>query len=363
MARHSIPHLIQRSNGYWYVSFEQERTSLETKDRKTANKRFKEWLNRRAQNDQVDSDPTIGVILTVYDEQHVQTKVKDKERSQNAIAMLRDFFEDMPISSVDRKVLQKWIARRKAGTTGTKNIGSNASINRELTALRSACNFMHKRVEPIQHRIPGWILPDIAGVFLDTPPSKDIVVLHHEIIKMLERAAPLPGERMSRLYRFLCVGFATGSRKEAIEQLEWAQINMKTRVIDLNPLGRVQTAKRRPKVPITDDLWPVIERAFEERKNQYFMDSPGSIRKAFSTFMAKWGYEAVTPHVLRHSCATRLASAGTSMIEIAALLGDDVTTIEKHYLHLSPGQLREGVNRRPEKPTDSTDVSVPVLHH
>jgi site-specific recombinase XerD len=52
--------------------------------------------------------------------------------------------------------------------------------------------------------------------------------------------------------------------------------------------------------------------------------------------MKKCGVPFVTYHTLRHSFATHLAEKGKSMKDIAAYLGDDISTTEKHYIAFSP---------------------------
>jgi len=42
----------------------------------------------------------------------------------------------------------------------------------------------------------------------------------------------------------------------------------------------------------------------------------------------------VTPHVMRHTFASLLASSGVSLYKIAKWLGDTPATTEKHYAHL-----------------------------
>lgn len=48
-------------------------------------------------------------------------------------------------------------------------------------------------------------------------------------------------------------------------------------------------------------------------------------------------------HCYRHYCATMLYYKGMKMSDIAILLGDKEETIRDHYIHLTPGMLREKV--------------------
>ena len=52
--------------------------------------------------------------------------------------------------------------------------------------------------------------------------------------------------------------------------------------------------------------------------------------------MQKQKCEWVTPHIMRHTFASLLASAGVSIFKIAQWLGDDVRVTQKHYAKLLP---------------------------
>lgn len=44
----------------------------------------------------------------------------------------------------------------------------------------------------------------------------------------------------------------------------------------------------------------------------------------------------VTPHIMRHTYASLLVSAGESIYKVAVWMGDDVQTVQDHYGHLAP---------------------------
>jgi integrase/recombinase XerC len=56
----------------------------------------------------------------------------------------------------------------------------------------------------------------------------------------------------------------------------------------------------------------------------------------FSDYMAQKKCPWVTPHIMRHTFASLLASAGVSIFKIATWLGDEVRVVEKHYAKLLP---------------------------
>jgi integrase len=145
---------------------------------------------------------------------------------------------------------------------------------------------------------------------------------------------------MDRLHRYLWLLLETGARSEALRTLTWDQVELGAGLMKLNPWGRHQTTKRRPTIPISDDLMPILVRAKEEATGPWVLDHDGQIRMSMERFCERHRLDGVTAHTFRHALATRLAQAGVSMPEIAAMLGDTMATIEKNYLHLSPTFLR-----------------------
>ena len=76
-------------------------------------------------------------------------------------------------------------------------------------------------------------------------------------------------------------------------------------------------------------LHPDIE---ARRKNIYRWD----FGLPFRTYMESQKCEWVTPHIMRHTFASLLASAGVSIFKIAHWMGDEVRVVEKHYAKLVP---------------------------
>ena len=56
----------------------------------------------------------------------------------------------------------------------------------------------------------------------------------------------------------------------------------------------------------------------------------------FANHVQAHGLSWVTPHIMRHTFASLLASAGTSIYLISEWLGDDVQVTQHHYARLLP---------------------------
>ena len=167
------------------------------------------------------------------------------------------------------------------------------------------------------------------------------------------RSLQLADDPLHRGGLFVWIAMETASRKRAIEELRWTQVDLRARLIHLNPAGRRQTAKRRPTVPISTALLKVLERAYEARTGDLVLGNSSSIERPFAT-LCRAAHRATgnekflkaTPHCLRHTWATLAARAGVSLFEIAGVLGDDVATVQRVYAHHCPDYLRSAVDFR-----------------
>lgn len=68
------------------------------------------------------------------------------------------------------------------------------------------------------------------------------------------------------------------------------------------------------------------------RKNIYRWD----FHLPFRSYMASQGCPWVSPHIMRHTFASLLVSAGVSIYKVAQWLGDGVRVVERHYAKLLP---------------------------
>jgi integrase len=66
----------------------------------------------------------------------------------------------------------------------------------------------------------------------------------------------------------------------------------------------------------------------------------GDLTRGFASACGRAGLIGVTPHTLRHTCATWLMQRGVPKWEAAGFLGMSVETLEAVYGHHSPDYLK-----------------------
>lgn len=330
-----------RENGIYYLYWTEahingagrkesrsRRRSTWTADRKEAEKVLAGFILEKDAAP-AGGDALVVFILDDYYNEHV-SKRPSADVADLAIKHLTKHAASCPISLISRKWCEDYAAKRRAGLVGRKS--GNGTIRREMGVLVAALNHAAREKKIKKADIPHVFLPE-------EPPAKDVWLTFDEAEKLRNACVT------ARTRLFVEVALATGARRRAIESLTWFQVDLERGLIQFNPDGRKQTKKRRPTVPISDALLPFLEAAHKAKTNEWVLGEPGSVRKGFEASVRRAGIRKhVTPHTLRHTLATWMAQAGKPFFEIAGVLGDIVSTVEKRYAHHNPHYLRDAVN-------------------
>lgn len=152
------------------------------------------------------------------------------------------------------------------------------------------------------------------------------------------------------LARLILLGLYTGTRREAILQLRWRAntsggwIDLDRDVLYRRGDGEAETNKRRTPAPIADRLMPHLKRWRRmtfARPIEYYGEPIRNFRHGWHSARSRAGLdESVTPHVMRHTCATWLLQKGVPSWEVAGYLGTSEKVIRNHYGHHSPDHLQ-----------------------
>jgi integrase len=288
----------------------------------------------------------VAEVLSTYQSEHVDHKVIAKERQEMCIDVLISGLGKLDVQQLTPSVIMDYRKRRKAGSVNG-HIAGDSTLRRELNCLIAAINHAVRHRRIAQADVPHIALPD-------APPPKDLWLNEVQLDAFVGAASNLyPGERMSRIYRFVVIASETAARKTSVLTLRWQQVDLAARLIHYQNDGNQRTKKRRVPVPMSDLLFNVLTRSHTERtQDEWVLDTPYSIQHHFDTLVktAGSGFEDVTPHTLRHTWATQAARASVPLFEIAGVLGDTLATVMRVYAHHCPDHLRGAVNFRASRP-------------
>lgn len=241
-------------------------------------------------------------------------------RTEDAWKAMKPFWQNVDPAMIDEQMCRDYRRTRKVG---------DATARLELMKLSTALNWAVKQ-DHITKRGTVWL------------PAKSERKTRHLTRAEFDRLHDAMVAPHAKLYAL--IGLFTAARPGAILDLTWDRVDFMRGQIDLNPVGRTQTAKRRPVVPIGDRLLKALQEAYAARTSVYVVERAGkqvgNIKKAFQAASERSGVHA-TPYTLRHTGAVWAAEAGIPMSELAQMLGhDDDRTTQQHYARYSPGYLK-----------------------
>lgn len=262
--------------------------------------------------------------MTAYLEDRKAAGIASASRQADAWKAMKPFWEGVSPKLIDEEMAQAYARRRDR---------SAATVRYELSMLAVALRWAKAK---------GYIA-DAPAIWRPAPPERRERHLSREDFRRFLNEVKAPH---ARLYMVLAI--ATCARPSAILDLTWDRVDFGRGLIDLNPRGRAQTAKRRPTVPIAAYAREPLLEAYEARQSQHVIERGGkglgSIKKAFSAASQRSNVHA-TPYTLRHTGAVWRAEDGVPMTEIAQLMGhDDDRTTQKHYARFSPDYLRKAAD-------------------
>jgi integrase len=298
------------------------------------------WSEGRRSKRQSTGAREVGAASAFLDEWLRLTTTKDAPEAATcrdlwsakyAWANLEPVFGDLRPIEATQERMDDYAASRASGKIG-KTTASPSTIRLELSLLRASWNHAVSR-----RKIATTDLP-VLDPLPDPSPPRDRWLKDAEVKRLFAAA-----EGRDRIEVFLWLALETAARRTAILELRWEQVDWATGVIHYLPSGQVQSKKRRASVPISAALRPVLLRAYEERSTPYVLGRPTPIRDALNSVAAVAGIDGVTPHVLRHTAATRMARAGVPLWLIAKVLGNTVEQVENVYAKHSPEMLVSAV--------------------
>lgn len=276
-------------------------------------------------------------VVTILDQYKRENTAVAYKRITYAVKALKRFFTGVKVSEIDIPLCREYTYFRLAEGV------SKGTVTRELSTLRAACNHAKrwKRLNPGVE--PSFEMPRNL-------PKREIWLFKDELIHLLDNSSDV-------IHNFTRIAYGTGSRRRAIEELEWTQVNFSRSTINLAKPNEPKTNKRRPTVPM-GDLRELLCDLFDEygMTNRFVLKSNRDLLYDFEKMCKSADLlhveerdnrpaGKITPHVLRHSRATHLLEDGVSIYAVAKLLGDNPSTIERVYGHVSMSTIEDEISK------------------
>ncbi len=334
------------------------RTSAGEDDLVSAERALADYIALKRQPHFGDGHPShvlVADVLSEYGENHGR-RTRRPDLIGGAMDKLTDFFGGATVASITAASCASYVKWRTSQTDArTAQGGASIKVStarRELVVLGAALRWCWREGK-IDRPVP-----------VSLPPQAEPRERH---LNRKEAAALLAGalgwDRHDRrhmakinrhLARFILIGLYTGTRHDAILRLRWTPntdggwVDLSAGVLYRRGTGAVETIKRRPPLPIPPRLLPHLRR-WRRLTAQFVIEYAGrpiasQERRAWQTARELAGLgRDVTPHVLRHTCATMLLQRGVSVYDVAGVLGTSEDVIRRTYGHHADDQLRRAV--------------------
>lgn len=326
---------LYRRGSVWYgcvtVANVKHRRSLQTADKREAERRLKQWIASLSPYHGTVAHTWEEAVVLWWDAHQNQWKPKTADSYRKILPLLDRHFAGLLWEQVDKERLLQFMAARRADGA------SAATINRNLHVVSGIANFVRE--------LAGW--PDVNPVA--QLPKRVRKEKRLPFVRPTEACIERVFARMHGTFGDLCrFALLTGMRKDEITFLERRHyVNGEIHLIDQKNLhaGKV--------LPICVEAQAIIERQPADPRSPYvFVTRNGDRYKrvtemwrevvARTQILTQAEGVPFTPfrfHDLRHEFAIRFLKAGGSLYELQKLLRHSTIGQTEWYLtYLTPEQ-------------------------
>lgn len=216
----------------------------------------------------------------------------------------------------------------------------NATINRELTVIRSAINFYNKHHD-------DQIINPFNGFSLFEADFMPRYLNEWECTRLLN--ASLDYDNV-RLWAFIQLALNTGSRAGELTRLEWENVHIAEKYLTVR--NSMSKNKKTVHKPLNSRALGALEKLRNDSKWVFYNASTGknvvSFRRGFEMAVKRSGLGKVRIHDLRHTFASLLVKEGVPLYHVSQLLGHSDVRITQRYAHLSPNSLASVLDKLPD---------------
>ncbi|WP_082473177.1 tyrosine-type recombinase/integrase [Methylobacterium sp. Leaf85] len=345
-------------------------TGCPKEDRPAAEVKLAEYIAaKHLPGREQDQDPRhilVTDVLLIYAKDKVPA-FKRPDKTLQRLLQLGEWWAGRALSDVNGRACRTYTAWRcaqawksaKPDVTGVEPRMVQASgVRRELEDLRAAINY---------HRKEGYCRQVIEVPLPEKGASRERYLERDEAARLLhsmwrqremqrrhrgvDAGQVLPTAKQSHrhLARFLLVGIYTGTRAAAICGAAFKPtpgagwVDLERGVFHRKAIGAKATKKRQPAVRLPDRLlthirrWATIPRP-DGTLPQFVVEWRNlpvrEVNKGFATAVGNTGLGTdVTPHVLRHTCASWLMQRGANAWDAANYLGMTEAMLQRVYGH------------------------------
>lgn len=266
-------------------------------------------------------------LVEQYLENYAKINNRAWKRDRDCMKNMEVFFGDCCLKDITPYQIEKYKAYRMR-----QGVKPN-TVNRELSVLKRAfslaIDWNMAQENPVR-KVKFFRQPEPKERILSEEEEKRLIYASSEHLKPIIIAA-----------------LNTGMRLGEILSLEWNQINLGKREIEVI---KTKSGKNRV-IPINDALFEMFSILKREDDFVFLYLDPKtneprpikSIKRSFSNACKKAGIEAFTFHDTRHTFASRLVERGVDLITVKELLGHSSVKTTERYTHTHKEEKKRAV--------------------
>ncbi|MBN1547536.1 MAG: tyrosine-type recombinase/integrase [Syntrophaceae bacterium] len=278
--------------------------------------------------DRVSIDDLMDDYLTDY---RINRK-KTIPRAERCVKFILNEFKGMRAPEVNTAVIKRYIDERlHQGVV-------NATINRELAALKRAFNLGARCTPPKVAQVPYIPMLKENNIRKGFIEHADYLALRDVLPDYLKPV--------------LMFGYYTGWRRGEILGLKWSHIDLREGTVRLEP-GETKNNEGRT-LYLEPELWEMLKGLHKERRMDCFYvfhrngKQIGECRKAWVKACATIGKPGLLFHDLRRSAIRNMVRAGIPERVTMAVSGHKTRCVFDRYNIVSQEDLKEAARKRHE---------------
>ncbi|MBL4836121.1 MAG: tyrosine-type recombinase/integrase [Kordiimonadaceae bacterium] len=274
-------------------------------------------------------DNNINTLITAYIDD-LRDEKRDYKRPSYAWKNLKNTFAHLTPDIIDKKTQRAYIEQRRDVEGCAQD-----TIRTEMSVLRRTINWAVKE-KLITEADKSHIIVPKAGA----PREK---YLTREQFRVF-----LAGAKSPHVELFIVIAMTSAARKQAILQLQWANVKFNERQIDFRDADQSAHRKGRAIVPMNDLVFNALMEAYAARQGDYVIEYAGgpvgNIRHSLERISKATGVHA-SAHIFRHSAAVWMAQDNKPIQMIAEYLGhSDISITYKYYARYMPDHLQDAAD-------------------
>lgn len=259
---------------------------------------------------------------------------KSLDRAERSVAQLNRYFEGFPATKITTPLINGYIEKR------LDEGAANATINRELAALKRMLNIGARQTPPLVDRLPHINMlreDNIRTGFFE----------HAEFMALLEYLPDF-------LKAFTIFAYKYGCRISEIRNLTWNQIDRENGYVRLDP-GKTKNNKGR-NFYMDDEMRALIHEQWERRKQlgilvPYVFPNRGGdgqikdIRGSWYSACRKAGIGKKLFHDLRRTAVRNMVRAGISRNVAMRISGHKTNSVFDRYDIVNYADLKDAARK------------------